>query len=141
MAGAHVVFYRRIRNRRGSFTSAVLLMKRTLDAPSHPGHWGLVGGTLEPGETPREGLLREIEEELQHTRPVRLQPLWRTTNLTYYKAHLPEDMDTLRLKRTSAEDKVEGEGLSWFTETEVRRLPMRREDRTAVRKCFSLRSL
>lgn len=137
MAGAHVVFYRRIRNKRGSLTPAVLLMKRTLDAPSHPGHWGLVGGTLEPGETPREGLLREIEEELEHARPVRLQPLWQTTNLTYYKAHLPEDMDTLRLRRSTADEKVEGEGLGWFTAAEVRRLPMRPEDRMAVRKYFS----
>ena len=141
MAGAHVVFYRRIRNKRGLLAPAVLLMKRTLDAPSHPGHWGLVGGTLEAGETPREGLLREIQEELEHRKPFRLQPLWRTTNLTYYKAHLPEDMDTLRLRRSKADGKVEGEGLGWFTETEVRRLSMRREDRTALRKYFSLRAL
>jgi 8-oxo-dGTP pyrophosphatase MutT (NUDIX family) len=137
MAGAHVVFFRKLRNRRGSLARAVLLMKRTQDAPSHPGHWGLVGGTLEPDETPREGLVREIHEELEHRRRVRLQPLWHTANLTYYKAHLPEDLDTLRLKRSTAEDKVEGEGLAWFTEAEVRRLPMRREDRVAVQKYFS----
>jgi 8-oxo-dGTP diphosphatase len=140
MAGAHVVFYRKLRSQRGSPARAVLLMKRTQDAPSHPGHWGLVGGTLEPGETPRQGLLREMREELEHRKPVRLQPLWRTANLTYYKAHLPEDMDTLRLRRSNAEDKVEGEGLGWFTAAEVRHLAMRREDRIAVRKYFSLRA-
>jgi hypothetical protein len=66
---------------------------------------------LEAGETPKAGLLREIREELAHRKPIRLQPLLR---------------------------KVEGEGLSWFTEAEVRRLAMRPEDRTAVGKYFSL---
>ena len=121
MAGAHVVLYRKVRNRRGSLIPAVLLIKRTQDAPSHPGHWSLVGGKLEPGETPKAGLL------------------WRTGSLDFYRAHLAEDMDSLRLKRSSADKKVEGEGLSWFTEAEARRLPMRSEDRMALRKYFSLR--
>ncbi len=30
-----------------------------------PGHWGLFGGGVEPGETPREALVRELEEELE----------------------------------------------------------------------------
>jgi 8-oxo-dGTP pyrophosphatase MutT (NUDIX family) len=30
----------------------------------HTGHWGLVGGTNQTGETAWQGLLREIEEEL-----------------------------------------------------------------------------
>lgn len=139
MAGAHVVLYRKVRTRRGALARAVLLVKRTQDAPSHPGHWGLVGGTLEPGETPRRGLLREIREEISHRRPIRVQPLWRTASITYYRAHLPEDMDSLRLKRATADHKVEGEGLSWFTRAEVRGLRMRREDRIAVQKYFSLR--
>ena len=137
MAGAHVVLYRNVRNRRGKLVPAVLLVKRTQDAPSHPGRWSLVGGKLEAGETPKAGLLREIKEELAHRKPIRLQYVWRTATLTFYKAHLPEDIDSLRLKRSKADGKVEGEGLSWFTEAEVRRLPMRREDRMAVRKYFS----
>jgi len=137
VAGAHVVLYRKLRNRRGALVAAVLLVKRTQDAPSHPGHWSLVGGKLEPGETPKSALRREIEEELAHRRPIRLSSLLRLATLTFYKAHLPEDMDSLRLKRSRAERNVEGEGLGWFTETEVRRLPMRREDRIAVRRYFS----
>jgi 8-oxo-dGTP pyrophosphatase MutT (NUDIX family) len=132
VAGAHVVLYRKVRNGGGSLVPAVLLVKRTQDAPSHPGHWGLVGGTLEAGETPKAGLLREIREELAHLL------LRITSTLTYYRAHLPEDLDTLRLKRGRPERKVEGEGLSWFIEAEVRRLAMRPEDRTAVGKYFSL---
>lgn len=34
------------------------------DGERHPGHWGLFGGWIEPGESPQGTLLREIEEEL-----------------------------------------------------------------------------
>ncbi len=30
----------------------------------YPGHWGLFGGAVDPGETPEEALLRELAEEL-----------------------------------------------------------------------------
>jgi 8-oxo-dGTP diphosphatase len=30
-----------------------------------PGHWACFGGTIEPGETPEEGLRRELEEEIE----------------------------------------------------------------------------
>jgi 8-oxo-dGTP diphosphatase len=30
----------------------------------YPGHWGLFGGHLEQGESPEEGLLRELMEEI-----------------------------------------------------------------------------
>jgi 8-oxo-dGTP pyrophosphatase MutT (NUDIX family) len=29
-----------------------------------PGHWGLFGGHIEPGETPADALARELEEEI-----------------------------------------------------------------------------
>jgi 8-oxo-dGTP pyrophosphatase MutT (NUDIX family) len=32
---------------------------------ANPGHWGLFSGHLEPGETPREAVRREIQEELR----------------------------------------------------------------------------
>ena len=84
--------------------------------------------------------MREIREELAHRTPIRLQPLWRCGEvLIYYRAHLPEDLDTLALKRGKADKKVEGEGLGWFTEAEARGLRMRLEDRTAVQKYLSLR--
>lgn len=43
-------------------TKRVLLLQRT--HAKQPEHWGLVGGKTEYGETPWEGLQREITEEL-----------------------------------------------------------------------------
>lgn len=42
------------------------LMQSRDDKPGvfYPGHWGLFGGGLEPGEDPEEGLRRELREEL-----------------------------------------------------------------------------
>jgi 8-oxo-dGTP diphosphatase len=43
-----------------------LLMQLRDDSPNitHPGHWGLFGGSVEAGESPHEAIQREIEEEL-----------------------------------------------------------------------------
>lgn len=35
----------------------------------HPGHWGMFGGHLDPGETPEACIWRELAEEICHTPP------------------------------------------------------------------------
>jgi 8-oxo-dGTP pyrophosphatase MutT (NUDIX family) len=40
---------------------------------AYPGHWGLFGGHLEAGETPQEGLQRELLEEINYV-PETLSP-------------------------------------------------------------------
>lgn len=42
----------------------ILTMRRTKTAPSRPLHWDLPGGDLDFGENVREGILREIKEEV-----------------------------------------------------------------------------
>ncbi len=51
----------------------VLMIRRADALKRAPGMWGLPGGVLEPGESPREGAVRELMEELNLAgRPVQL---------------------------------------------------------------------
>ena len=149
--GAHVVFYKslyvgeRCNNETGKkekdFVQAVLLCKRTQDAPIHPGYWALFGGNIE--EEPEDGVFREVKEELRiciiiedmeslcEIEIKREKKSW----IKYFAYQLNNDMDTLQLRKNK-EGKVEGEGLGWFTAEESHHLVMRPEDRIAVAKFF-----
>jgi 8-oxo-dGTP pyrophosphatase MutT (NUDIX family) len=69
--------YRRVRRRYDVLTATALLvdaegrflLQHRDDKPdiANPGKWGSFGGLIEPGETPDEGFVREIEEELAWT--------------------------------------------------------------------------
>ncbi|NJN24149.1 MAG: NUDIX domain-containing protein, partial [Acaryochloridaceae cyanobacterium RL_2_7] len=52
-------------------TPPKLLMQLRDPIPTivYPGHWGLFGGHLDPGETPEEALKRELLEEIQYDLP------------------------------------------------------------------------
>lgn len=45
-------------------SNEVLLQHRDHHAPTHPNKWGLWGGRIEEGETPKAALVRELKEEL-----------------------------------------------------------------------------
>jgi 8-oxo-dGTP pyrophosphatase MutT (NUDIX family) len=48
---------------------AVLLTRRSTRLRSHAGQWALPGGRVDPGETARSAVLREVEEEVGLTLP------------------------------------------------------------------------
>jgi 8-oxo-dGTP pyrophosphatase MutT (NUDIX family) len=48
----------------GEGRAAVLLTRRASGLRRHGGQWALPGGRLDPEETPEEGALRELEEEI-----------------------------------------------------------------------------
>ncbi len=152
IVGAHVVFHRMVNtpfDKDGKQRSmpAVLLYKRTQDAPIHPSYWALIGGCPERQENPKSALCREAREELKAGGLEQalecLKNLCRVDMLTeqgkvsieYFTVPLNEDMDTLKLLR-NPNGKVEGEGLAWFTEEEVHHLHMRPEDRQALNTFF-----
>ncbi|MBR8830250.1 MAG: hypothetical protein N5P05_002911 [Chroococcopsis gigantea SAG 12.99] len=65
----------------------------------YPGHWGLFGGHLERGETPEEGLIREVMEEINY--PVKALRKFRCYNDEEAMRHifhvpLTVDIDTLQ---------------------------------------------
>ena len=47
-----------------SSAAALLLTRRALHLRNHAGQWALPGGRIEPGETPEQAALREVEEEI-----------------------------------------------------------------------------
>ena len=44
--------------------AALLLTRRALHLRNHAGQWALPGGRIEPGESPTEAALREVQEEI-----------------------------------------------------------------------------
>jgi mutator protein MutT len=44
--------------------AAVVLTKRSKRLTNHAGQWALPGGAIDPGETPEQAALRELEEEI-----------------------------------------------------------------------------
>ena len=113
----------------------------------HPGYWGLFGGQLNSGEQPRKAVLREVQEEIGIApEKIALKALCdvklcrqngnSVIGVRYFSAELEIDMDKLTLRRNSTDNKVEGEGLGWFTAEEIHHLMVRPEDRVAVSSFF-----
>ncbi len=147
IGGAHIVFHKLLRTSKEDkhyFVCAVLLGKRTLDAPMHPGYWGLFGGTVNRGEAPRDAALREAREELG-VKPSAMKFLCNVrvdhgksnaSGVRYFSAILDRDMDTLTLRRNSEDKKVEGEGIAWFSAEEIHHIMVRPADRIAISTFF-----
>lgn len=147
--GAHVVFYRALSmNPEGQSVPAVLLCKRTQDAPDHPGFWSLFGGQLDDKDNgdPECAARREIQEELKaidvNLGTLEMEKLHlakvNECSVTYFKAPLDIGMNMMRLRWNMEHKKVEGEGVGWFTEEDIQYLEkrMRSEDHSAVAKFF-----
>ena len=157
-AGAHVLFHRLLKAGNGDFVQGVLLCKRTQDVATHPGYWSMFGGEPKQNDsTAKETALREAREELEATgvnlRIIPIECLCEVLiggengphTVEYFSYFLEIDMDRLRLKRSETEsetesetreEKVEGEGLAWFTAEEIHHLTVRPTERVAINKFF-----
>ena len=52
----------------------LLQLRDDIDTIIYPGHWGLFGGHLDPGETASEAVVRELQEEINWSPTVPLEP-------------------------------------------------------------------
>ena len=80
----------------------LLQLRDDIDSIIYPGHWGLFGGHVEPGESAAEAVQRELEEEISWRPSAPLQP-WFSDASSSRTAHvfrgaLTVPLDQLKLK-------------------------------------------
>ncbi|MER7450336.1 NUDIX domain-containing protein [Nocardia beijingensis] len=82
----------------------------------YPNQWSLLGGMIEPGETPKETIVREIEEEIG----IQLDPA-----AVHYLCTRDLDFGIEHTFTTDVDFEIEdvtlteGQGLRWFSEADV----------------------
>ena len=110
-----------------------LLLQRALPGKRHAGLWELPGGKVEPGETPRAALVREINEELGIDLAVlALEP----AGSAEARADEAGPGIVLRLYTCSlwggSPASLEGQEWGWFTLAEASALPLAPLDRALL---------
>lgn len=126
--GAQIILYQPARQ-------SVLMFLRD-DKPSipYPNMWSLLGGMLEPGETPAECIVREIEEEIG----VKLDPdqvtHYRTRTCSYGIEHTFRAKAEFELEAVTL---TEGQRLAWFTAADAATTELGYEDNAILADYFA----
>lgn len=100
----------------------VFLQIRSPHDEDLPGYIGLFGGEVENGETQKEGMLREIKEELDYI-PINYKHLMDETG--FYKDQEFEKSVYWEIVPDDFDDKIiigEGDGGIWVDEQEVQKI-------------------
>ena len=72
---------------------ALLLLRST--GQKFSGKWDLPGGHIHVGEDPKDGLIREVEEETGVMLVEPIEKLYTEDNITFYKTRMPDGEITL----------------------------------------------
>jgi 8-oxo-dGTP diphosphatase len=105
-----------------------LLAARRSAPPALVGRWELPGGKLEPGETPEEGLIRELREELG----VEVKPLVRIPGEWPLKPGYVLWVWTARLIAGEPRPLQDHDQVRWLTADQVDEIDWLDQDRPAV---------
>ncbi|MFF4404122.1 (deoxy)nucleoside triphosphate pyrophosphohydrolase [Streptomyces sp. NPDC001262] len=116
------------------FDRGRLLAARRSAPPELAGRWELPGGKLEPGETPREALVRELREELG----VEAEPLERIAGEWPLKPGYVLQVWTARLLSGEARPLEDHDELRWLTPDRVDEVDWLDQDRPAVAAAMRL---
>ena len=79
----------------------LLQLRDDLSTILYPGHWGLFGGHLEPGETPDHAVQRELEEEIAWHPGEQLRPWFSDASgnrvVNVFRGQLLQPLENLQL--------------------------------------------
>ena len=93
----------------------LLCLRDDKDTIPFPNQWDLLGGGLEPGETPLECIVREMREEIEFE--LRDPIFFKSYDLADRVEHLFWQHSKLEIATTPLH---EGQRLRWFSEQEIR---------------------
>jgi 8-oxo-dGTP diphosphatase len=111
-----------------------LVTQRMSTDPGYPEHWELPGGKVEPGESDREALARELREELAIE--VEVQPTW--LRIEQRQEHRLIDFRVLPCTVTAGVPRaVEVQDLRWVTPDEAGELELPPLDRAVLERILS----
>lgn len=114
-----------LRDRRGRVHVAERPAGRTL-----AGFWEFPGGKLEPGESARAALQRELKEELG----IRVQGAYRLLRFAHRYPEREVELDVWRVTRWRGELAAqEGQQLAWHTPAGLRNIPLLPADEPIIR--------
>lgn len=95
----------------------LLVLRDNIPTIPHPNTWNTPGGAIEDGESPKEAMIRELQEEV-HLTPSSVISMGTTTytdESVVYRFFVPvtdEEFSTIRLGN-------EGQKIGWFTYDEL----------------------
>ena len=96
----------------------ILFIKRKY--PPERNYWGMPGGHVDPGETPREAALREAREEVGPVRILHQKPYRFTHDVRIGHQHRAQTFRGVAVGTLRA--RSDAKSLGWFTFAQMRRM-------------------
>ncbi|WP_204137885.1 NUDIX domain-containing protein [Halomicronema sp. CCY15110] len=94
----------------------LLQLRDNIPTIVYPGHWAFFGGHIEPGETPEEGVWRELKEEINYVPPhLNLFTRWEHENIVRHVFYGPLEVPPEQLQLN------EGWDLGLWTVADIQR--------------------